>query len=199
MNTAAVPREDLAPLRALPAEPLSETRPHLRPVGPVRSAIRARRGLSPVLAAVTAVGALLAILGAQLGLSIAVSQGAYEVRALEREQRDLLRVERVLEQNVDKLSSPQNLAQNAAQLGMVQNVTPATLRLSDGAVLGALEARTGAVAENLVPNATLENLPVVDADGLLVERNPGQAAAAAAAAAAAPVPWKGKLPAPETR
>lgn len=227
MSTVPISRESLAPVRArldaLAGEPQAHAHggpqphetiaaapatapeigapvllPERRHLHPVRSAIRARRGLSPLLAALTAVGILLGILAAQLGLSIAVSQGAYEARALELEQRDLLRVERVLAQNVDKLSSPQNLAENAVKLGMVQNATPATLRLSDHAVLGDLQPRTSAAGENRVPNATLENLPVVDADGLLVSRNEGQAGAAASAATTAPVPWQGKLPAPDT-
>ncbi|MCA0379668.1 MAG: hypothetical protein LCH36_09595 [Actinobacteria bacterium] len=169
--------------------------PDLRIVPEARS--RSRR-LSPLVAALTGVGVILATLFAQLGLSIAVSQGAYEARALQSELRDLTRVERVLSQNTDKLASPQNLADNAAKLGMVQNTTPATLRLSDGAVLGTLGGPTAAIASSLVPNATLEGLPVVDADGLLTERNPEQAAAAAAVAAAAAIPWEGPLPAPQT-
>ncbi len=117
------------------------------------------------MGAFTAVGLILATLFAQLGLSIAVSDGAYEARALQVELRDLTRVERVLSQNTDKLASPQNLADNAAKLEMVQNTTPATLRLSDSAVLGTLGGPTTAVAGNSVPNATLVGLPVVDADG----------------------------------
>lgn len=155
--------------------------------------------LSPLVGALIAVGMILAILAIQLGLSIAVSQGAYEARALQNEQRELLRVERVLQQNVDKLASPQNLAENAAGLGMVQNAHPASLRLSDDAVLGDLASPTSAVSDNLVPNATLEDMPVVDADGLLVARDGGQAASADTEEASAPVPWQGKLPAPETR
>lgn len=184
----------LDPVTGLPAEPPARE-PRLVPVQPAK---RRRRGPSALAGALVSVGIVLAILGTQLGLSIVVSQGAYETRALELEQRDLMRVERVLAQNLDKLASPQNLAANAAALGMVQNATPATLRLSDGAVLGDLTPRTTAVSGNLIPNATLENLPVLDADGLMVARNGGQADAAAAAASTAPVPWEGKLPAPET-
>ena len=172
-----------------------QSKPDLRVVPDARP--RTRR-LSPLVGALTAVGVILTILFAQLGLSIAVSQGAYEARALQAELRDLTRVERVLSQNSDKLSSPQNLADNAAKLGMVQNTTPATLRLSDGAVLGALGGPTAAIATSLVPNATLEGLPVVDAEGLLTERNPEQAAQAEALAAQAAIPWEGPLPAPQT-
>lgn len=204
-TTAPLDRESLTLLRAGLAAHPSETQPlapldapdraHLRPVQPAE---RRRRGRSPLLVALSGVGLVLAILAAQLGLSIAVSKGAYEVRALELEQRDLGRVERVLSQNVDKLSSPQNLAENAGKLGMVQNATPAALRLSDHKVLGSLKARTSAVNANLVPNAALKGLPVVNAEGLLVSRNSGQAAAAARATASTPVAWRGRLPAPDT-
>ncbi|MBK0421515.1 hypothetical protein JD292_05440 [Leucobacter sp. CSA2] len=170
---------------------------HLRIATPAPAG-ETRRRRSPLMGSLIAVGVILGIMGAQLGLSIAVSQGAYETRALEIEQRDLARVERVLSQNVDKLSSPQNLAENAAALGMVQNSHPATLRLSNGAVLGALESKTTEARENLVPNATLKNMPVVDAKGLLVSRSSGQAADDQVDPTQAPVRWKGKLPAPET-
>lgn len=196
-TTAPLSREELAVLRGglapRPVEAPETT--HLRPVLP---SDRPRRGRSPVVVAATAVGIVLAILAIQLGLSIAVSKGAYDVRALELEQRDLIRVERVLAQNVDKLASPQNLAENAAKLGMVQNATPAVLRLSDHKVRGSLSARTSAVDANLVPNSALSGLPVVNADGLMVSRNSGQADTAAAAASAAPVTWRGELPAPDT-
>lgn len=177
---------------AAPA-PVTVTRPrHLRAVLPSK-----RRKPSALAGALTAVCIVLAILATQLGLSIVVSRGAYETRALQLEQRDLLRVERVLSQNLDKLASPQNLAENAAALGMVQNATPATLRLSDSTVLGDLTPRTSAVTGNIVPNATLTNLPVVDADGLLVARG-GQAETVAAEVTGPPVVWEGKLPAPDT-
>lgn len=161
---------------------------HLRPA-PLPAKRRAR---SPLAAALVAVGIVLAILAAQLGLSIAVSQGAYEMRALEIEQRDLGRVQRVLSQNVDKLSSPQNLADNAAKLGMVQNASPAALRLSDGAIMGSFETKASEVEPNLVPNSTLASMPVVDTEGLLVPR------AATATVDQTPVRWKGALPAPDT-
>ena len=199
-TTAPLSRDELAFLRSAPA-PSPAARPsrdHLRPVDPSRPAARPRSVRSPLAVALTGVGILLAILATQLGLSIAVSQGAYEVRALELEQRDLTRVERVLSQNVDKLASPQNLAENASKLGMVQNATPAALRLSDHKVRGSLTARTSDVGSNLVPNSALVGLPVVNAEGLLVSRSRGQADAAAGSASQAPVAWKGKLPAPDT-
>lgn len=188
-QTVTAPRLPNTAAPRLPGEDRAEPR-HLK-LAPIA---RRKLGRSPVVASLMAVGIVLAILATQLGLSIAISQGAYEARALEVEQRDLSRVERVLSQNVDKLSSPQNLAENATALGMVQNARPATLRLSDGVVLGALETVTNDPRGNIVPNATLESMPVVDAEGLLVPRG----ASTQAASSAAPVRWKGKLPAPNT-
>jgi hypothetical protein len=122
-----------------------------------------RRGAhSRVFMAATTLGTLGAILAAQLILSIFTSQGAYEVSSLELEQRDLLRVERVLSQNVEKLASPQNLAENAAKLGMAVNATPAYLRLSDGAVLGEVATRTQAAAANTVANELLTDEAELD-------------------------------------
>ncbi|MCW2287566.1 hypothetical protein EDF60_1518 [Leucobacter luti] len=207
MNNTVPIDFDLASLDAAPdtpfgAAPAIQPPPgapaerHLR-IAPEQPGSAKRVGLSPLLGSLVAVGVILVILATQLGLSIAISQGAYESRALEIEQRDLSRVERVLSQNVDKLASPQNLAENAAALGMVQNARPATLRLSDGAVLGALDSETTEARGNLVANATLDSMPVVDAAGLLVPRN-GQAAGAQGENTTPPVRLKGKLPAPET-
>lgn len=158
----------------------------------------AKRPQNPLIGALTAVAVVLAVLFAQLGLSIAVSQGAYETRALQTELKELTRVERVLSQNAEKLASPQNLAENAARLGMVQNTTPATLRLSDGAVLGNIVGAKASLTANTVSNSTLEGIPVVDADGLLSERDSEKAAIAADAAKLAPVAWEGLLPVPQT-
>jgi hypothetical protein len=177
---------EVAPLRA-PAER------HLQLTEPAR---RAKR--SPLIGALVSVSIVLSIFATQLGLSIAISQGAYEVRALEIEKRDLGRVQRLLSQNVDKLASPQNLAENAAALGMVQNVQPATMRLSDGAILGSLDSKTTEAGSNLIPNSTLDAMPVVDAEGLLVSRNTGLPAGTGTQTEEAPVRWKGKLPAPVT-
>lgn len=138
------------------------------------------------------------IIAAQLCLSILQTADAYELDGLQVQQRDLSRVERTLQQNVEALASPQNLAENAASLGMVQNVQPSYLRLSDGAVLGAQGDATEAAVTNSVPNATLSNVPLVDANGEETSRSAGQAAASAAGNTDAPVVWKGNLPAPDT-
>lgn len=179
------------PVAPLPDRIREESPQHLRSVIAEPQKKRSR----VVVVSAVLVGVFLGLLGIQLALSIIISSGAYEARALKVEERDLMRVERVLSQNMDKLSSPQNLAANAAQLGMVENLHPATLRLSDGAILGTLETATSEVRENRVPNATLATLAPVDAAGLTADQS---AAKSQTPTTSAPVRWKGKLPAPAT-
>ncbi|MBC9955352.1 hypothetical protein ICM05_12035 [Leucobacter sp. cx-42] len=188
---SAATAASVAPVTSLPQRRSEETPQHLHSV----SATPRKKPSRVVLVSAVLVGVFLGLLGIQLALSIVISSGAYEARALKTEERDLLRVERVLSQNMDKLSSPQNLAANAAQLGMVENLHPATLRLSDGAILGSLETATSEVRANNVPNATLSALTPVDAAGLSADQKPAKSQAAATSA---PVRWKGKLPAPAT-
>lgn len=86
--------------------------------------------------ALVTVGGLFAILVAQLLLSIVVSDGAYQISALQQQQKELARDQQSLTEELHVLESPQHLAANAEQLGMVTNSNMAYLRLSDGAVLG---------------------------------------------------------------
>lgn len=86
--------------------------------------------------ALVTVGGLFAILVTQLLLSIVVSDGAYQISALQQQQKELTRDQQTLAEELQVLESPQHLAANAEQLGMVTNSNTAYLRLSDGAVLG---------------------------------------------------------------
>lgn len=166
-------------------------RPRLRVVAGAQTAPAKKK--KPMFTAIVLISILLLTMVAELGLSIANSQGAYDLRALNTEQRDLRRVGSLVQQNVEKLSSPQNLAANAQQLGMVQNVQPANLRLSDGAILGALDTKQATVDSESVPNSTLSDMPVINAKGMLVDRS-----AVAGATVETPKRWKGKLPVPDT-
>ncbi len=139
---------------------------------------RSQRKARPrVFYAVVTVSVIFGIIVAQLLLSVAVSSGAYEISGLQAQNRELDRTQQSVNQDLDRLASPQNLAANAEALGMVSNNTPVYLRLSDGAVLGSPVAAasdagvTGGGA--LVANSLLTNVPLVTVT----------AAAAAAAAA----------------
>lgn len=117
--------------------------------------------------ALVTVASLFAILVAQLLLSIVVSDGAYQISALQQEQRELVRDQQTLTEQLHILESPQHLAANAEQLGMVTNSNTAYLRLTDGAVLGNPGAaasgdiiRYGADGGPLIQNELLTGVPL---------------------------------------
>lgn len=131
-------------------------------VVPTRHQKRAR---PKSLYALVTVGGLFAILVTQLLLSIVVSDGAYQISALQQQQKELVRDQQALAEELNVLESPQHLAANAEQLGMVTNSNTAYLRLSDGAVLGNPAAAIsggatmlGSDGGPLVPNQLLEGV-----------------------------------------
>jgi hypothetical protein len=161
-----------------PAAPSAPTRTHIEIV-PSREQRKARPKLAYGL---TAVLGIIAIIAAQLVLSIVTSQGAYDIAALQLQQKEATRDAQILTEDLDRMKSPQFLAANAQALGMVTNANPAYLQLSDGAVLGqpfGEQGTSAAGASALVPNALLNGVPLV------TEQAP--AAAAEAPALTAPV------------
>ncbi len=167
-----------------------------------RSQKRARP--KAVYALVTVAG-LFAILIAQLLLSIVVSDGAYQISSLQQQQKELTRDQQSLMEQLHVFESPQHLAANAEQLGMVANTNTAYLRLSDGAILGSPAPAgagdaiaSGAGGAPLVPNELLSG----------VKLTPVAAVGATTPAAGAPAPAAGEgsvasedaaLPSPTTR
>jgi hypothetical protein len=144
--------------------PLAEPREHPRHIEIV--ATRAQRRARPKLAyAVITIASLFAIFAAQLLLSIAVSDGAYQVSALQDQQKDLLRTQDALTEKLNVLDSTQNLSTQAAHLGMVPNRGPLAIDLGTGAVYGlpgsADPAGCGGSC-NLITNAQLAGVPLVD-------------------------------------
>lgn len=200
----------IAPLHR-PSEPPVR---HLAPAATPAS--KPRR--NPIVLATIGVIALLAILGAQLGLSIAISENAYQTDNLILAEVELAREQRALEQDVEMLASPQYLSQEALKLGMVQNTQPAFLRLESSALVGDLKQQTMAPRANLIANVALSQMlhpesrdreaaPVTDADAAAggdTQAAPAAGDTSAAAVEAAkpkptgPIPWNGKLAAPET-
>ncbi|HEY5222102.1 MAG TPA: hypothetical protein VIJ18_03485 [Microbacteriaceae bacterium] len=176
---------------------------------------RTQRRAKPRLfyAAVT-VATVLAIVVTQLLLSIGVSQGAYQLGSLNSANSSLQRSLQAASEEVNTLSSPQNLAANANALGMVSNGTPVYLRLSDGAVLGSpapASAAAGAVtgtSGNLVPNALLAGVPLAGqkpgakSSTATTSGSPANVAATpapnASQASSGPVALNGALPSPTT-
>ncbi|KQQ01478.1 MULTISPECIES: hypothetical protein [unclassified Rathayibacter] len=189
MSATAVIEPVIAIEQARPARPGAPTeRPRIEAVPDAAKSPRPK-----LVYGIVAVAGLFAIIVVQLLVSVGLSQGAYQISALQTEQKTLTRSNAEKQDAVDTLSSPQNLATAAQGLGMVANTAPVYLRLSDGAVLGdpasaaASEVGTAATASTLVPNALIQP-PAASAD----------ASASSAASATSAVPLQGELPAPIT-
>ncbi|AVG23942.1 Cell division protein FtsL [Pontimonas salivibrio] len=121
------------------APPRLKSRPGLKAVS--RPAPAAPPKLRYVLG--TLLG-IFAVLMGQLGLSIALGSGAYEIRDLERQLAERNRDLSIVSEEIGTMQDPQTLAQLAVTLGMVDNADPAYLRLSDSQVIGSGDpARVG--------------------------------------------------------
>jgi hypothetical protein len=86
--------------------------------------------------AVASLIGIFAILGGQLGLSIVLSDGAYQILSLERELNDRMRDLDVVSEDIGHMHDPQAVASLAVAMGMVQSRDTSYLRLSDTAVIG---------------------------------------------------------------
>ncbi len=144
----------------------SRNRPELVEVTPTRAQRRARPRIAYAIVAVAALGILLL---AQLGISMVLSQGAYELNSLTAEQTKLSRTQQSLSEDLRVLDSPQNLARNAQALGMIANSTPVYLDPKTGRVYGTPtpatpDEATGNTA-NQVPNSLLDDVPLVAKQG----------------------------------
>jgi hypothetical protein len=146
------------PAEIVPGESRREPTPSHIEIVATRSQRRAR---PRIVYALVAVGGLFVILMAQLLMSILLSNGAYQISALQAKQKNLVRDQQTLSESLHILQSPQNLAVQAESLGMVINSNGSgRIMLSTGAVLnpptaaGAASA-TDAGAGALVPNSLL--------------------------------------------
>jgi hypothetical protein len=180
--------------------PATPAEPRLRRA-PERAVGRAKPRLVYAVIAVASIGVIALV---QLLLSIAMTQGAYELDGYRVREAQLSRAEAKLAEDLDGLESPQYLAMNAEALGMVPNSAPVYLRLSDGAVLGEPTAAAGGAAASgpLVPNSLIDGVPPVTERDAAQTPSGGQGAARGEAPAAVPVdvppaPAEG-LPTPAT-
>ncbi|WP_223690836.1 hypothetical protein [Leifsonia poae] len=174
-----------------------------------------RRARPRAVYAIIAIGTLLGIVVAQLLLSIALSQGAYQINSLQNKQTELQRSYQAASEDLNRIASPQNLAANANSLGMVNNSNPVYLRLSDGAVLGAPIPASGSAGTvtggqgNLVPNSLLAGVPLAVQAGTNGKTgaaattgqagNSGSTSVPTKATPPPTVPLEGALPTPVTR
>ncbi|MEO8528732.1 MAG: hypothetical protein ABI435_06615 [Pseudolysinimonas sp.] len=155
---SALPLASPRPLRS----PDSRPRPYLE-VAPTRAQRRARPRLVPAIVTIAGIGVIL--LG-QLLMSIAVADGAYRISELQSQQRSLEHQQQALTENLEVLSSTQNLTANAENLGMVASGNPVFLDLSTGAVTGNPTAAGGSLtgsAGNQIGNSLLTGTSLVSA------------------------------------
>ncbi|ROS54227.1 hypothetical protein [Frigoribacterium sp. PhB24] len=142
--------------------PRPSSTPAARPVEIVTS--RSQRRARPKIAyALIATAALFVLLLAQLAISIALSDGAYKISDLQAAKTELVRDQQKYSEQRDVLSSPQNLAANADELGMVRNSNPVYLDLATGAIHGSPAPAEGAdvaTSGNLIPNTLLDGVPL---------------------------------------
>ncbi|GAA4761936.1 hypothetical protein [Microbacterium gilvum] len=170
----------LAAARVAPARRDEERRrPDLRPVE-----APSRRRRPRVAYAVVAVAGAVLIAAAQMGLSVMTTQSTFEVAALDAQQRELTLESQQLYEEVAGLSSPQNLAQKAADLGMVIDAAPGYLRLSDGAVIGGGVAAGSASTVDANGTAAVGNEFLADTQASSEEAAADEAPSAEEAAAA---------------
>lgn len=73
---------------------------------------------------------------ALLVLNTALAKGSFRAHELRVQKADLAQREQILRTQIQSASSPVTLYKRAKDLGMVESVTPAFIRLSDGKILG---------------------------------------------------------------
>lgn len=138
---------------------------------------------------VVAIAGLGVIIGAQLGLSVTLSEGAYEVQSLQATSASLSQDEQALQEQLDVLEAPQSIALAAEDLGMEAGQGSDFLQLSNGAVLG------GPGALHMQEDATTPGGSLLVGNELVQSAADAEAAAEAAAAAqdAEPEEYPGML------
>jgi hypothetical protein len=117
----------LAPARVPARNP---SRPRLRAAPPVP--VTAPRAPFVALVLVVVVAGVLGI----LVLNTKINENAFRLSYLQSKQANLDRQEQQLNHQLASQEAPNNLAAEAAKLGLVPAGTPAFLRLPDGRVLG---------------------------------------------------------------
>ena len=118
--------------RPAPAPRRAPARPPLAVVAP--APWRPKRAPFVLLSLVVVALGLLGL----LVLNTVLAEDAFRRHELERESAHLREREQELARDVAALEAPERLAARAAELGLVPAGAPAFLRLSDGAVLGAV-------------------------------------------------------------
>ncbi len=164
---SAMTQGNLAIARPLrPSAPVApQPRRHLE-IAPSRAQRRARPRLGHAVVTIAGIGVILLV---QLLLSFILADGAYQISSLQTDQRELLREEQALNEQLELLGSTQNLTANAEALGMVASGNPVFLDVATGGVSGAGSTSSG-LPINLVRNSLLDGSTVIDPAALAAAR-----------------------------
>ena len=137
-----------------PSSRLAPARTQLRSVSVASS--RATKPSTKLVTLLT-VGAL-SIAIANLILHILTSSSVYELASLQQQARELNTTSQIIADEVDSLSSQQNLSNSAQKLGMISNANPVFLSIGEQKVYGKPTAALntdGRVARNLIANSAM--------------------------------------------
>jgi hypothetical protein len=189
------------------ALPLASPRPDRAPaprrhleVAPTRAQRRARPRVLPAIVTISGIGVILL---AQLLLSIVLADGAYTIAGLQTQQRDLERQEQALTEQLEVLSSTQNLIANAENLGMIASGNPVFLDLTTGKVTGnptpaggsLTGSRGNQIGNSLLTEATLVE-PAADDEPT---KTPAASSTGGGGSATPSSSTPGTIPSPTTR
>lgn len=139
---------------ATPNRQLTPARARLRAVSVANS--RATK-VNTKLVSLLTFGAL-SIAFANLVLHILTSSSVYELASLQQQARELNTTSQIIADEVDSLSSQQNLSNSAQKLGMIANANPVFLSIAEQKVYGKPTAALntdGRVAKNLIANSAM--------------------------------------------
>ena len=146
-------RPVVAPRRHLRAVPTPTRRSSAQTVQSATSNVAVRA------LARKAVGGILLVWLASLIVGSLCDTSIYQISQLKTETAAISTQTQVLQQQVDSLRSPQNLATSARELGMIVNSNPVFLKVASAKVLGnatpASLSTSTSVSNNLIANSVL--------------------------------------------
>lgn len=117
--------------RTTPATAGRPRRTPLREVPPPAPAVAGTGVFSLVVVGILVLGMVMLLV-----LNTSLASGAFEISALQSQQRDLAVKEQRMLQDVARAEAPESLQAKAHELGMVPVSSPVFLRLADGKILG---------------------------------------------------------------
>ncbi|MBT1018242.1 hypothetical protein KJY77_03695 [Canibacter sp. lx-72] len=190
-NTVAVVKQQQSVVRVVPTTLAQPKRERMGQLWYLPAAAASPKQ-HPIVWVVASLVLFAMIVAVNIAVFVSTAQDAHRLSEITVQQVNAERTVKVLERNMLTLNSPQNLAVKAQELGMVQNTSPAYLRLSDGVIMGSPNAATELVSGNTVQNDALAHLEATN------EKPAGQVGVAAVSAAQPVTTWEGLLPVPQT-